>query len=220
MKRLIFFISAILVTNLSWAQEEAKDPNEIRTIFKNGAVKSNGGYGAIMINYTKIDDRDAITMGAKGGWVINHKFTLGMGGYGFISEPQMDNTLGKDYEYAGGYGGLLFEPIIAGKSPIHLSIPIIIGAGGIAYTASYINDDYHRYDETYEDSDAFFVIEPGVELEFNVVKFMRFALACSYRYTSDVELRYTSISNNPKLIADKDFLHGWNVGIAFKFGKF
>ena len=219
MKTLLLFIAVIFVSGICCAQEQTKDPNEIKTIFNNNAIKSNGGYGGLMVNYTQIADRDAITMGAKGGWVINHSFTLGMGGYGFISEPQHDNTLGKDYEFAGGYGGLLLEPIIGGKKPIHVSIPILIGAGGIAYTTSYVNDNSYRYDETYEDSDAFFVIEPGVELEFNVVKFMRFALNCSYRYTSDITLKYTSQPNSPN-IGSEDLLRGWNYGVVFKFGKF
>ena len=219
MKKLFILITATLIAQLSLCQEQTNSPDEIKTLFNNSAVKSNGGYGGLMINYTKIDDRDALTMGAKGGWIINHSFTLGMGGYGFITEPKHDETLNKDYEYAGGYGGLLLEPIIGGKHPIHLSFPIIIGAGGIAYTTSYVNDNSRHYDETYEDSDAFFVIEPGVEIEFNMIKFMRFALACSYRYTSNIDLKYTSQTNEPA-IAPEDLLHGWNVGVVFKFGKF
>ncbi len=220
MNKLLLFISILLVTSNVFSQEQAQDPNEIRTIFNNNAVKSNGGYGGLMINYANIADRDAILMGAKGGWIINHSFTLGMGGYGFITEPQHDNRLGKDYEFAGGYGGLLLEPIVGAKHPIHLSFPILIGAGGIAYTTSYLDNEYTNYNDTYEDSDAFFVIEPGVEIEFNVVKFMRFALACSYRYTSDIKLEYTSLDYDRIDKAGKDMLHGWNVGIVFKFGKF
>ena len=220
MKKLILIFAVILTTCHLSGQEQTQDTNEIRTIFDNKAVKSNGGYGALMVNYAKIAGRDAAFMGAKGGWIINHSFTLGMGGYGFISEPKHDNNLNKDYEFAGGYGGLLIEPIVGAKSPVHVSFPILVGVGGIAYTTSYLNDNYNQYDETYEDSEAFFVIEPGIELEFNVVKFMRFALACSYRYTSDINLDYTTVESNTNAIGPVDMLHGWNVGLVFKFGKF
>ncbi|WP_066631111.1 hypothetical protein [Labilibacter marinus] len=218
MKHLLLIIAVACVTNLVYAQEES---NEIRTIFSNESVRSNGGYGGLMVNYSNIANRDAILMGAKGGWVINHAFTLGLGGYGFITEPKHDVSLNKDYEFAGGYGGLLLEPIIGAKHPVHLSFPILIGAGGVAYTTTNFDyDNNYNYEDTYEDSDAFFVLEPGVELEFNVVKFMRFALSCSYRYTSDVNLSYTSEGTDFSSIASKNMLHGWNFGLAFKFGKF
>lgn len=226
MKKITFLFLAIFISSFAIAQQSDEDSNQIKTIFKHDSERSNGGYGAIMFNYSSIAQRDAILMGAKGGWIINHSFTLGAGGYGFITEPKNDAILNRDYEFSGGYGGLLLEPIIGGKRPIHVSFPILIGAGGIAYTTNYnTNDDYYYDDynhrrDTYEDSDAFFVVEPGIELELNLVKFMRIALTGSYRYTSNIDLSYHSTSYTGTRIGSKGMLCGWNVGMAFKFGKF
>jgi len=60
------------------------------------------------------------------------------------------------------------------------------------------------------DYDAFFVIEPAVELEFNLARFFRLAAAVSYRHTSEIQLAQT----------EKDALRGFNYGLTFKFGKF
>ncbi len=209
----LFFISLTL-----WAQQEGNNNEEIKTIFKSGS-HSNGGYGGLMVNYSEIGNRDALLVGAKGGWVINHSFTLGLGGYGFMTEPLYDPLLSDRYEFAGGYGGLLLEPIIGGKQPVHVSFPVIIGAGGIAYNKHYSYDE-NVNTEIYEDSDAFFVVEPGIEIEFNIVKFMRFALAGSYRYTSNIGLKYQTDGLGEQSIGTKDLLNGWNVGLVVKFGKF
>ncbi|MFT3740549.1 MAG: hypothetical protein QM786_17510 [Breznakibacter sp.] len=225
MKRIIISFSfAMLLGCAVFAQEEGN--NDMKTIFGRPDMQSIGGYGALNVGYTKIHDLDAITIGARGAVVLNHNLALGLGGHGFVSEPTYDLNLAEDYEFAGGYGGIYVEPIVGWRHPVHLSFPILIGAGGIGYIKHWGNyeddntDDNERYDE---DSNAFFVIEPGVELEFNLVKFMRLAVVGSYRYTSDVKLNYKKrlgTDFSEKSIAPADMLRGFNVGLIMKFGKF
>ena len=230
MKRLIstFLFLAIIIS------VSAQESNNVKTLFGGNKDQSNGGYGAIMVGYSQIWDKDAILIGARGGWIINHNFALGMGGYGFMTDPQTDPYIqdaitgqNTKYQITGGYGGLLFEPIVGAKMPVHLSFPILIGAGGIAYTKHWENTDWdnpdYDYQNTYEDSDAFFVLEPGVELEFNMLKFFRIALSASYRYTSNINLSYKDMRDpkpDPNIIGTQDMLRGMNYGIALKFGKF
>ncbi len=68
--------------------------------------------------------------------------------------------------------------------------PVLVGAGGVA---SIVDRYYYSWDDEYYyetlDSEAYFVFEPGVEVEFNMVKFFRIGLGASYRITSDVKLR-------------------------------
>lgn len=195
------------------AQERMEEEDEITTIFNGN--RSNGGYGALSFSWTELEHQDAFLVGARGAWIIDHSFAIGIGGYGFINDldhhhwmeeawdDEFDNTL------AGGYGGIYFEPIIGPRLPVHLSFPILVGAGGIARVA---NDDYWdhhwQFDENHED--AFFIVEPAVELEFNVARFMRMAATFSYRFTTDIEMENT----NPEV------LEGFNAGVIFKFGKF
>jgi hypothetical protein len=65
------------------------------------------------------------------------------------------------------------------------------------------------YYEPY-DWDSYFVVEPGVEVELNVVKFLRVAFGASYRFTSNLH-----ISEVPK-----DMMNGFNGNVTFKFGWF
>ncbi|NJK86287.1 MAG: hypothetical protein HC906_10265 [Bacteroidales bacterium] len=166
--------------------------------------KSVGGYGAISMQYSEVFNRDAFVFGARGAVVLSHIFAIGLGGCGFVTDFERYNDYTRQ-GYAGGYGGLVMEPIILPRFPVHISVPILIGAGGVAYT-SYESD--FDEDANVISSDAFLVVEPGVELEMNVTKFFRFAAGGYYRLTSDIDLM------------DENSLNGLSVGITLKFGKF
>ncbi len=65
-----------------------------------------------------------------------------------------------------------------------------------------------------EASDAFMVIEPGIEVEMNITRFFRFCIGAHYRYTTDVQI------DNPDYNVDPDILRGFMGGVTFKFGRF
>lgn len=190
-------------------REKQKSP-EIQTLFGRNRI-SSGGYGGFGVGYSTIDNRDAIITTARGAWVIGHGLALGVAGTGFMNSFEYDPILDSDVNLAGGYGGLLVEPILLGRFPIHLSFPTIAGIGGVAYTQSQWTNDPWGYQEAWiEDYANFIVFEPGVELEFNVLKFFRFAVGVSYRMTSEINLINTS----------PEALNGLSGGMTFKFGKF
>ena len=193
-------------------EKQKQNPDNVQTLFD--PQSGSGGYGAITIGYTKINSRDAILMGARGEWLMDKGFGLGLGGYGFVNDPVYNVDDDLNYSLAGGYGGLIIEPIIYGWFPVHLSFPILIGGGGVAntaYTADF--DDPNEYwDGFVEDASAFFVAEASVEVEFNLVRFFRLAIFGSYRYTSDIKMVDPLVST--------DAVRGWSAGMTFKFGSF
>ncbi len=96
------------------------------------------------------------------------------------------------------------------KFPVHISIPVLIGAGGIAYATNYNPYDWDESHYFIEDATGYFVLEPGIELELNIVRFFRLAIGGYYRYTSNIRLYDTP----------ENVLHGFSGGITMKFGKF
>lgn len=114
----------------------------------------------------------------------------------------MDNNL------AGGYGGIYLEPIIGPRLPVHISIPVLFGVGGITNVADHNWENNWMYDNSRED--VFLVLEPAIELEFNMTRYMRLAGSFGYRFTSNIEMENT----------DPEVLEGFNIGIVLKFGKF
>lgn len=223
MKKTVLFFFAVTLITIGIAQDDNnKSSEEYRTLFSSDKI-THGGYGAVLFNYSKIDGKDAFLAGMRGMWLMNHGIGIGIGGYGFVNDLQYENPTGtspEDYFLAGGYGGLVIEPIVGAKHPVHVSFPVLIGAGGVAYIRDYWNT-YPQYPDEYnyytEDAAAYFVLEPGVELEFNMVKFFRIGLGAYYRYTSNITLNawdgaeYTDISPD---------LKGFSFGLSMKFGKF
>lgn len=225
---ILAFASHSLAQN-DTANMNIKPNDEIQTIFGHKKM-SHGFYLGANMNVSPLDDKVFFNSGGTLAWVINHHLAIGLSGSGFISEITTDKLVNTyDFAYTGGYGGLLIEPIIGSKFPVHISVPILIGAGGIAYTRfgdryEYDNDwddddddwdSHHDWDNDYKeqynvDADAFFIAQPGIEAEMNVFKFMRVGLGSYYRYTTDVNLKNTS----------KTILHGFSFGGAIKIGKF
>jgi hypothetical protein len=221
---ILLFLSGALVGQDTTFKEKNQD--EMRTVFGGGDKKiDHGGYGAFTIGYTQIDNEPAMIIGGRAGWLIDHHFTLGLGGYGFFNNLQSNETndISQNYTVAGGYGGLFVEAIIAPNFPVHASIPVFIGGGGATvYESSYWDDPSSNYYYNY-DGAGFFVIEPGLELELNIVKFFRVALAGTYRWTSGVDLTYyyydeDNIYRTTPL--PRDILDGFSFQFTMKFGWF
>jgi len=230
--RTLFLLIIIgIVSFESYSQEQTTDNNKnvnpepqkqsIKTLFgSNDGKIEHGGWGGFTLGYTKVAGKDAFLSGGRGGWLIDHHFTLGLAGYGFFSgvdlnDPYQQPTI-DNYSLGGGYGGLLLEPIIFPFKPVHVSFPVLIGGGG-----AFVIDEmtYHGYEE-YGSYGSCFVLEPGVDIEFNIVKFFRVALNVSYRYTSDLSLDYYSYPGIKEFSVPSDALRGFNAGLTMKFGKF
>ena len=226
-KKIFTFLLAIMVVGLVSAQDNSKE--EMKLLFhkknKENSHIANGGYGSINMGWTQIDSHSAIVMGARFAWVANHHFSLGLAGNGFFSDFNTNsNEDPSEYFLAGGYGGLLFEPIVAPMSPVHVSFPVILGIGGVtASPANGWNDFNYNYNNYYYDNDMYFLVEPGVDVEFNIAKFFRLALEATYRLTDGVNLKYRYLDNSNNEITeivDKNALNGFNVGVSLKFGWF
>ncbi len=210
MKQLTILLLLALGINFASAQDRYND-DQIETIFSKN--KSNGGYGALSFGYTQIDGKDAFISGARGAFIFDHSFAIGLGGYGFVNNLDYHTFWENhplEYTLVGGYGGIFVEPIVAGRMPVHLSFPVLFGMGGVALVEDYgwNSWDYQPFNEL--DHDVFFVFEPAVELEFNLTRWFRTAASVSYRYTSNIDLFET----------DADVLRGLNFGLTCKFGKF
>ena len=190
--------------------DSSKKNDEFQTLFGNN--RQSGAYGAFSIGYSTIDNDQAVIFGGRFEWIIGHSIGFGFGGNGFINEYHWDNTLQKDVFLTGGYGGLYIEPIFLPKFPVHLSFPILFGAGGI----SYVTKDMDNYHNMIEDSEVFLIAEPAAELEFNVTRHFRVAAGASYKFTTPFNVGASGTTST----VSPDALQNWSYMITFKFGRF
>lgn len=163
--------------------------------------------------YTEFDGTSAILLGGRLIYSPSASLGVGFGGSAFMSRGFYNAELDDNIRLEGGYGGLTFEYALFPQSRVHLNIPITVGAGGFTY----VNADNPIGPINPSDSQAFFVLEGGAELEVNVAKFMKLGFGASYRSISG-----TSLLNrdSQQEVVKASVLEGMSYGIVLKFGWF
>jgi len=162
-----------------------------------GGEMSHGGFGGPMLRATSIVDSSQMMAGGYGAYLMNHRFYVGGGGYGTVSD------IGGTYS-SFSYGGVLVGMFIQPQRPIHWLTDISINSGNISMKS---NDGSMMHDEG---SDNFIVIEPSVGLSINLAEPVKLNFSVSYRIVSGVDLNDLSDSD----------LSGFSLNGSMIFGKF
>jgi len=184
MKKHLLLIAALLaVSSPALAQEEST--------LVSGEFHS-GGFGAPVVKFSSAMDKFAVFAGARGGWIINHTFVLGGGGYGLANDIKLAGTVSR-IEF--GYGGLELEYINSSDNLIHFTVYTLIGGGGISTD---IGDD------------GVFVLEPIVNAELNITTYFRINGGVGYRWVGGVDTPSLSSSDMSAVVGQ----------LSLKFGAF
>ena len=217
MKKIVTFLLLALMVQASIAQEVKKEEkknkrDDINTICTKDNLKITGGYLAPELKVGNVYEDISLFLGGKIGMTFNDKFTLGIGGYGLTNNSNFDlqltPTTTQLSRVSMGYGGLALEYTFFTNKKIHFSIPVMVGVGGV-----YIyEDDGDYFNSSWDEieNSAAFVVEPGVDVEFNLFKFFRVGIGASYRLVSQTSLQY---------LEDED-LSDYTINATFKFGFF
>ena len=199
MRRLAFFLLLSILAGPALGQ----------AAFQSERVR-HGGFIAPVLKFSTLNDDAAQVVGVQLGWIINlergHSLIFGAGAYGVMNDINARGVtvdgepvhLGLDY--AGvelGYRHRTFRLV-------HIGVHTLLGAGGV---------DYRDAGDAFEENgsgDGFFVMEPGVFMTLNPVRYVRLKGGVSYRYVNGVSLLGTS---NDDMSATS-----WNV--ALQLGRF
>lgn len=183
---------------------------EIKTLSSNGGLKTKtfGGYGGSLIQLSNINNDWGIIIGGKGGVVINRRFAFGGIGKSLVNSidflgDDLNGNENASLSLSYGAGGIFVEYISKLESPIHFSIPVNFMGGGVSVEDA-------TSDDSEIESSGIFVIEPGINLEFNVSKYFIPGISLSYR-----QVFGSSLVN----LSDQD-ISGVSIGLMFKFGNF
>lgn len=200
-------IIALLLSSASIAQQR-----KVNTLF-NSHIRSSGGYGAITNQFTQIRGDFANLSGFYGGWYINHHFLIGVGASASTNNIKVplqfnsDPSRNKTYQY--GQFGLMTEYVLGSDKTFHL---VLQAFGGAGFSLQYERNNWHTNPQynNITNEDWFVVAEPGVQLEMNLFKWMRFSPGVSYRAT---------FGSDGAGLKDKD-LSNVSYNATLKFGKF
>ncbi len=182
-----------------------KRRQDIKTL--SGSMSHSGGFGALSFRSTDFNDESLVIAGLRGGWIINRTLGIGVEGHGIIPTTKFDNIEdGREVSLLGGYGGMFLELILFSNEVVHVTFPTSAGAGWLGY---HLTNNNTIMDQEV-DSDVFWYVEPGANLEFNISRNFRLATGVSKRFTQDFELQNTS----------QDAFEKLNYYITLKVGGF
>jgi hypothetical protein len=199
MKKYYLLLVLFCVSLFSFSQTEYGS----HTLFKNQKKNVVNTYISFDGSYAENKTGQiGLTLGA----TTNHSFTVGLTG-SFIINPSVDSLYsnpppGHSIRTYCGYGGILLEPTIFPKFFIHLTIPVVLGVGGISYV---LHDDYWNEGK---DADTYVLCvgSAGLRLELNVIHNVRISCGPSYRY-----FWVPNIENN---------LSGFALDLSIKLGEY
>lgn len=182
---------------------------DIKTL--SGSMSHSGGFGALSFRSTKFRDESMVLGGLRGGWIINRTLGIGLEGHGIIPTAKFDDIeAGQEVNILGGYGGMFLELIFFSNEVVHITFPVSGGAGWLGYHLTNEDNTMPGPIDSEVDSDVFWYVEPGADLEFNISRNFRLAMGVSKRFTQDLELINTESSAFEKL----------NYFITLKIGGF
>ena len=170
----------------------------------------HGGFIGPVFKASTMNDETAQLLGFRGGWILNleggHSFILGGGAYGVMNDVNARGVIvdGDDVHLGLDYAGIELGYRHRTLRWVHFSVQTLIGAGGV---------DYRDIGDAFSDDDSgdgFFVLEPGVSMTLNVLRFARLGGGVSYRYINGVRL----------LGATNEDLSGVSWEVSLQLGRF
>ncbi|MDD5223091.1 MAG: hypothetical protein PHE84_03800 [bacterium] len=174
------------------------------TLIKGGHEHEHGGFGGPVVKLTAVNFEPGAVVGVRGGWILDHQFTVGGGGYVLLSNlNQGQGDLSEEADLTFSYGGLELGYTFWPDKLFHGNFLALIGGGSLSMMN---NDD----DEFLLESNDYFVFEPELNLEMNVTKFFRIDLGLGYRLVAGDEFYEYDYMD----------LSGVTGTLTFKFGKF
>lgn len=208
MKFLIITMACIISIG-SFAQENESNQ---KTLFGSDK-KSLRVYVALNHKAIELNNQMGLMTGGEFSLVFNHKFNLGVFGYGMFNTVQSNfiNPNYYKYNYGLGMGGIKIEPVFFSNAIIHFTTPIEMGMGGISLNKSnsYYNNSNDVWETNFYDYDMFSFIEPSIKAEINLFKNLRFSGGVGYQFTDVVNLAETKSYPINGFVANVSLKLGW-----------
>ncbi len=188
-------IAAILMSTGLVAQEQ--------TLIGRGM--DHGVYGSSGLQVSQVNGQTAYLSTSQLVWLINHRYSLGLGGYNLIASVDGPLTLDAKNRYISlDLGGVEMGYIFGPDKMIHGAFRVLASVGQVSYHNS-------NLDPSWKGEESFITsISPSVDLMMNVTSFFHLSITASYRLVSGVDLDG---------LTDAD-LSGPSVGAVIQIGKF
>ncbi len=203
---LTLFILCILALELS-----AQEGKEMQYLFSGDKDISITGFGGPFVGFSSIGDEIEVSAGGGGAVLFNQQFFIGGFGEGTATTHEIDLTmydpvLHKNQTYSDlnlrlGYGGFWLGYIHNPHKPVHFGISSKIGFGAITLNQGHFRSD-HEQDFEY---DNVFVLVPQIEMEMNLLKWMKMNVGVGYRLVTGINKEFRIEQADGQLVYQKYF---------------
>lgn len=181
--------------------------SEASTLLGKGNLKSWGIVVTPQVQYAEILGNRNAFVGTKAGFVFNDKWIFGAaGGQTVLEIPRFNPDLGIYEELEITQAGIFMEYRLFPNSLVHLSFPLNMGILQTESDSYYSPSPWGPYEVSEEYTN--FYLEPGINVELNVSRFIRLQLGASYRFN---DAMIAPINSNLKINHHPMF----NAGITF-----
>lgn len=169
---------------------------------------SVGGYGGLFLAYTRMFGEDGALVGARGGVLLDHRYSLGAAVFGWTNaQPGPNDADGNARRFQAGYGGLELRYAFWGRLPIYASIGGVFGAGAVVLAPDEHSDSGSDFSR--DDVDVFMVAQPELTVYANLQRWMRLGVTAGYRFVADVERFDFDGGDVGGPVAGLDLQFGW-----------
>lgn len=166
-----------------------------------GGQFHHGFMVAPVLKLTQVNEHFGALIGGRAGWILNHTYIFGVGGYGTVNDIEGEEVRpGVKPKLSLKYGGAEFEYVFNPQEIVHFSAYLLVGVGQVEY-------DYHT---DFKGDDTFFVVEPAGNIWVNVTDFFRAGLGIGYRFAAGVGLEGIESGD----------VGGFTGTLTFAFGDF
>ncbi|MFN8353778.1 MAG: hypothetical protein U0Y10_05020 [Spirosomataceae bacterium] len=200
---------AVMVSFVSFGQEKEIQPsdNQTKTLFSRSSFKFSklryiGVYVAPTFQYGQVDGSFEPMVGGSVSVLFNKRFSIGVAGYGTAPTRRFSNDLRL------AYGGGKLEYTFFPNQVVHFSVPLLIGGG----FASNSND--FDFGGRGRNGSSFFVVQPGLTAEVNLLRYLKLFGGANYRVAMGVD------NHNTTTTFTNAQLSGFTAEIGVKAGIF
>ncbi len=170
-----------------------------------GRNMTHGGFGSWGAQVSQVNGETAYLSTSRLSWLINHRYSLGLGGYNLIGSVDGPLTLASKSRFINlDLGGIELGYIFAPDKVIHGSFRVLTSLGQVSYHNSDPDTPWQG------EEDLISSIVPSVDLMVNVTSFIHMGITASYRLINGVDL--DGLTNSD--------LSGPSIGAVIQFGKF
>jgi hypothetical protein len=179
-----------------------------RTLIKIPSIKTYGFYIAPEYQYGKLSNDFTSFTGGSIMMLLNNRFAVGFSSQQSSTAGYSPTNISPLY-LSSSMRGLKLEYSFTPTKPIHITVPLFIGNATALTSASANAGNGGRGPRGVQSS--FYIIQPGVEVEMNLIKYIRFYTGVNYRIAS---------SRNSNNTLTSEVYNGLSVNAGIKIGLF